>query len=132
MNRIADFTRHIIKENNAPKPEYTDLFNSGKTASEPLGVCPRCGAPVREAKKGFFCDTRTCGFIMWKESRFWTAKKKSLTATIVAALLKEGRAAVRGLYSEKTGKKYDAVVVLVDSGDGYVNYSMEFDSGIAV
>jgi len=126
MNRIADFARHIIKENTTAKPEYADLFNSGKPVSEPLGVCPRCGAPVREAAKGFFCDSSTCGFKMWKASRFWTAKKKPLSATIVAALLKEGRAAVKGLSSEKTGKKYDSVIVLDDPGDGYVNYRLEF------
>ncbi|PLT63137.1 DNA topoisomerase III [Mediterraneibacter gnavus] len=31
-----------------------------------------------------------------------------------------------GLYSEKTGKTYDAVVVLDDTGDKYVNFKLEF------
>jgi DNA topoisomerase-3 len=64
---------------------------------------------------------------MWKDSKFWTAKKKPLTADIVAALLKDGRAKVKGLTSEKTGKKYDAVVLLDDGGTGYVYYKMEFE-----
>ncbi len=91
-----------------------------------LGKCPRCGSPVREGKKGFFCDKRDCGFKIWRESKFWTAKKKPLTAAIVAALLTDGRVSLKGLHSEKTGKKYDATVLLDDTGDGYVNFKLEF------
>jgi DNA topoisomerase-3 len=127
MNGITAFIKAIVAENNTPKPEFTGLFGeSKKSAAEPLGSCPRCNAAIREGSKGFFCDTHSCGFKLWKESKFWTTKKKPLTAAIVTALLKEGRAAVNGLYSERTGKKYDAVVVLDDTGDKYVNYKMEF------
>ena len=31
-----------------------------------------------------------------------------------------------GLFSEKTGKTYDAVVVLDDTGEKYVNFKLEF------
>jgi DNA topoisomerase-3 len=41
-------------------------------------------------------------------------------------LLKDGRVALKGLHSEKTGKKYDATVVLDDTGDGYVNFKLIF------
>jgi DNA topoisomerase-3 len=130
MRGIADFTRAIVTENNAPKAEFASLFGGGRqTEGEPLGVCPRCGAAVREGAKGFFCDTRTCGFKLWKASKFWEAKKKPLSAAIVAALLKEGRAAISGLHSEKTGKKYDAVVVLDDTGGEYVNFKLDFGNG---
>ena len=33
---------------------------------------------------------------------------------------------ISGLYSEKTGKTYDAVVVLDDTGDKYVKFKLEF------
>jgi DNA topoisomerase-3 len=127
MDGIAAFIKEIVAENNAPKPEYTGLFGGSKTVSESLGVCVRCGAAVREFGKGFFCDTASCGFKLWKESKFWTAKKKPLTAAIVAALLKEGQVALKNLHSEKTGKKYDATIILDDSGDGYVNFKMIFN-----
>ena len=45
---------------------------------------------------------------------------------MAAALLKEGCVAVSGLYSEKTGKTYDAMVVLDDTGGKYVNFKLEF------
>ena len=44
----------------------------------------------------------------------------------MAALLKSGRARVTGLYSEKSGKTYDATVVLEDTGQ-YANFKLEFD-----
>lgn len=37
-----------------------------------------------------------------------------------------GCISISGLYSEKTGKTYDAVVVLDDTGDKYVNFKLEF------
>jgi DNA topoisomerase-3 len=61
------------------------------------------------------------------KSKFRTAKKKPLTA-IVAALLKDGRITVKGLYSEKTRKKYDATVILDDTGDGFVNFKLAFEA----
>ena len=126
MDGIAEFTREIIKANNAPKPEFAGLLGGVRPVSDPLGLCPRCGAPVREAEKGYFCDNRLCGFKIWKESKFWTAKKKPLTAVIVAALLKDGRVALKGLHSRKAGKKYDATVILDDNGDGFINFKIEF------
>ena len=42
----------------------------------------------------------------------------------------EGRAGQAiGCYSEKTGKTYDAAVVLDDDGGKYVNFRLEFDKG---
>jgi len=53
-------------------------------------------------------------------------EKEANHCRIVAALLKDGRATVKGLYSEKTGKKYDATVILDDSGNGFVNFKLCF------
>jgi DNA topoisomerase-3 len=61
---------------------------------------------------------------MWKNDRFFTEKKKELTTEIAAALLKDGKANVTGLYSERIGKTYDAVVLLADTGEKYVNYRL--------
>jgi DNA topoisomerase-3 len=128
LEDIATFTRTIVTENKTPKPEFMSLFPDQKRhVAESLGICPRCGSPVREGSKGYFCDSKTCEFKMWKESKFWTAKRKPLTGAIVSALLKDGRVAVKGLHSEKTGKKYDATVILDDTGDGFVNFKLEFE-----
>ena len=92
---------------------------------EAVGRCPRCGGEVTESQKGFFCQSGTCRFAIWKDSKWWSAKKKQPTKAIVAALLKDGRARLTGCYSEKTGKTYDADVLLEDTGE-YVNFKLDF------
>lgn len=92
---------------------------------EAVGRCPRCGGEVTESQKGFFCQSGTCKFAIWKDSKWWSAKKKQPTKAIVAALLKDGRARLTGCYSEKTGKTYDADVLLEDTGE-YVNFKLDF------
>ena len=92
---------------------------------EAVGRCPRCGGEVTESQKGFFCQSETCRFAIWKDSKWWIAKKKQPTKAIVAALLKDGRARLTGCYSEKTGKTYDADVLLEDTGE-YVNFKLDF------
>ena len=127
MEGIADMSRALVKEHTAPEERFASLFPDAKgKAHEAVGVCPRCGAPVYEGKKGFFCDNRECSFALWKDNKFFSSKKKSITKSVAAALLKEGRVSMSGLYSEKTGKTYDAVVILDDTGDKYVNFKLEF------
>ena len=93
---------------------------------EVVGKCPRCGGEVAEMQKGFFCQDKSCNFAIWKNSKWWAMKRKQPTKAIVTALLKDGRARVTGLYSEKSGKTYDATVVLEDTGQ-YVNFKLDFD-----
>lgn len=99
------------------------LFPSDR---ESVGKCPRCGGNVTENKKGFCCSNKACSFAILKENRFFTAKKKTVTKVIVAELLKNGKVPLKGCYSEKTGKTYDCVVVLDDTGGRFVNFTMEF------
>lgn len=100
------------------------LFNQPKEA---IGVCPRCGGQVLDTPKAFSCETKDCGFVLWKNSRFFTAKRKQLTKQVAAALLKEGRVKLKGCYSEKHGTTYDTTVVLEDDGN-QVRYKMLFGS----
>ena len=93
---------------------------------EVVGKCPRCGGEVAEMQKGFFCQNKSCNFAIWKNSKWWAMKRKQPTKDIVTALLKDGRACVTGLYSEKSGKTYDATVVLEDDGK-YANFKLDFD-----
>lgn len=93
---------------------------------EVVGRCPRCGGEVAEMQKGFFCQNESCKFAIWKNNKWWAGKKKQPTKALVTALLKEKRVHVTGLYSEKTGKTYNATVVLEDDGK-FANFKLEFD-----
>jgi len=123
MAGIAELTWTLVRENTAAREDLKPLFEHKKQA---IGVCPRCGESVFEGKKNFYCSNRDCSFSMWKNDRFFTDKKKTLTPELAARLLKDGKIPVKGLHSAKTGNKYDAVVVLADTGDKYVNFKLEF------
>lgn len=129
IGEITALTATLVTDNPTPNPNFISLFPApAGNRSEPVGICPRCGASVREGKKSFYCENRDCGFALWRDSRFFVSAKKELTREIAAALLNKGRVSLSGLYSQKTGKTYRAVVVLEDTGK-YVNYKLEFEKG---
>ncbi len=101
------------------------LFPSGRQV---VGKCPRCGSDVTESKKGFFCERNECRFGLWRDNKFLTAKRIQLTSQLASALLQDGRAHLTGIWSEKTGKTYDATVVLTDDGQKTL-YRLEFQQG---
>lgn len=96
-----------------------------KTSGEVIGVCPRCGKNIVVTPKAYSCEDRACGFAIWKNDKFFEKAKKTLTKEMVAALIKNGKIPVKGLYSQKTGRNYDATVCLDDTGK-YVNFKLEF------
>ena len=101
------------------------LFPSGRDV---IGRCPRCGSEVTESKKGFFCENTQCHFGMWRDNKFWKSKHVTLTKAQASEMLQGGRVHMKELYSEKTGRTYDAYVKLDDNGE-FVRYRMEFDRG---
>ena len=121
MDGIAAMLRELV-ETCRPVEGGAVLFPSTR---ETVGRCPRCGGTVTDGRKGFFCENRACGFAIWKDSKWWENKKKKPAKSIVAALLKDGRAQVSGLWSEKTGKTYTATVVLTDDGTR-ASFHLEF------
>ena len=110
--------------------KYSHISEDGQKLFQPekesVGLCPRCGKPVYEGKKNFACSDRACQFVMWKNDRFWTSRHKEMTRKMAADLLKKGRTSVKGMWSEKKGSTYDAVVILDDTGGKYVNFKLEF------
>ena len=123
MAGISEMTRELVKTYSHISEEGQKLFAPER---ETVGLCPRCGKPVYEGKKNFYCSDRACRFVLWKDDRFWTSRKKELTRKMAADLLKKGRTSVRGMWSEKKGAAYDAVVVLDDTGEKYVRFKLEF------
>ena len=125
MAEIEAQVRQLVKTYSCISADKQNLFQSERVI---IGKCPRCGENVYEGKKNFYCGNRGCQFVMWKNDRFFEQRKKAFTPKIAAALLKNGKAKVKGLYSEKTGKTYDATVLLADTGGKYVNYRIARDS----
>ena len=101
MGGIADMTGELVKAHTEPDKRFLSLFPRKDTESEAVGTCPRCGSAVRERQKGFFCENKDCSFALWKDNRFFSSKKKTVTKSIAAALLKEGRVFVSRSVSRK-------------------------------
>ena len=122
MDGISTMLQELVRTYQVIKgTEY--LFTPPR---EVVGKCPRCGGEVAEMQKGFFCQTESCKFAIWKSNKWWELKRKQPTKAIVTALLKDGCAHVTGLYSEKTGKTYDATVMLENDGK-YANFKLAFE-----
>ena len=124
MTGIAEMLTELVKTYQVISGAEV-LFPSGR---EVIGKCPRCGSDVTESKKGFFCEKNDCRFGLWRDNKFFAAKRTALTKKVAAALLADGRVKLTGLYSEKTGGTYDATAVLEDT-DESVRFRLEFDKG---
>ena len=122
MAGIEEMTRGLISGYSQISEDAQKLFQKERVA---IGKCPRCGEAVYEGKKNYYCGNRACQFVMWKNDRFFEERGKAFTPKIAAALLKDGKAKVKGLRSMKTGKTYDGTVLLADTGGKYVNYRIE-------
>ena len=122
MHDIAEMTRSLIVGYSQISEDAQKLFQTERVV---IGKCPRCGESVYEGKKNYYCGNRSCQFVMWKNDRFFEERGKAFTPKIAAALLKDGKAKVKGLRSMKTGKTYDGTVLLADTGGKYVNYRIE-------
>ena len=123
MDGICAMVKDTVSTYSHISEEGQKLFAPEK---EVIGTCPRCGKPVYEGKSNFACSDRSCSFVLWKNDRFWTSRKKELTKKMAADLLKKGRTAVKGMWSEKKGDTYDATVILEDTGGKFINFKLEF------
>ena len=121
MAEISRMVSDLVKTYSVIKGAEV-LFPSGRDV---IGKCPRCGGDVTESKKGFFCETNDCRFGLWRDNKFLTGKKITMTKKMAATLLKDGKIPVKGIYSEKTGKTYDATLVMSDDGAKTI-YSLDF------
>ncbi len=122
MEGIENMARELVKTYPFLSDDKAQMF---KPEREALGSCPRCGSPVYEGKKNYYCSNKECIFTMWKNDRFFEERKVTFTPKIAAALLQSGKVNVKKLYSLKTGKTYDGTIVLADTGGKYVNYRVE-------
>ena len=123
MDGIRTMVQEIVSTYSCISEDGKKLFAPEK---EVIGACPRCGQPVYEGKKNFACSDRSCGFVLWKNDRFWTSRRKDLTKKMATDLLKKGRTNVKGMWSEKKQTTYDAAVILCDTGGRYIDFKLEF------
>lgn len=139
LNQIAkgdadpdDFLQGIIQMLKELTSRYAGVSEKQKnqfshgTDRKSMGNCPRCGSPVYEGQKNFYCSDRNCQFALWKNDKFFESQGKKMDTGTVKKLLSKGKVHYKDLLSKKTGKSYEATVVMADSGEGYVKFNLEF------
>ena len=124
LTDISQWVNQLIADYGDVSEEEKKRFRSEK---EQIGICPRCGAPVYEGDKNFYCSNRECKFCIWKETKWLSGMKKKVSKKMAENLLSKGRVSVTGLYSQKTGRNFDADLVLDDTGE-YVNFKLDFSN----
>lgn len=124
LKDIVQMTADLIHSTESPVAGVA-FSEPDRKRKEEIGICPRCGAPVYEGEKNFYCSNRDCRFVIWKESRYLDSMRAKIGKETARELLQKGRAAMHGLYSAKKGRSFDAALLMKDDGER-VNYTLEF------
>ena len=125
MEEIESMMKNLVSQ-------YADTPNApAKAASGApvVGTCPHCGSDVAEREKGWFCTSRECRFVIWKDNAFFNRLGKRPTRQVVDKLLRDGRARLKDCKSQRTGKTYNASVLMTTEADGRAKFSLEFENG---
>ncbi len=108
MADIGRFTTALIEEVRGLQGEK--LAAPERVSREPIGTCPKCGAPVVETKKAYGCSawkTAGCKFAIWK-----TVSGKRLSVGQAKQLLTQRRTPQLKGFKSKAGKPYAAALKL--------------------
>lgn len=97
------------------------------TSAEKIGICPSCGQHVVERQKGYSCENRQCNFVLWKQNRFFETLGKKMTKQTAVKLLSDGKVALKGCKSKKTGKSYDTTVVMTVDETQRAVFTLDFE-----
>ena len=125
MEEIESMMKNLVSQ-------YADTPNAPAKAANGapvVGTCPHCGSEVAEREKGFFCASRECRFVIWKDNAFFNRLGKRPTRQVVDKLLRDGRARLKDCKSQRTGKTYNASVLMTTETDGRAKFSLEFENG---
>ena len=108
MADIGRFTTALVEEVRGLEGEK--LAAPERISREPIGTCPKCGAPVVETKKAYGCSawkTVGCKFAIWK-----TISGKRLSVGQAKQLLTRRRTPQLKGFKSKVGKPYAAALKL--------------------
>jgi DNA topoisomerase-3 len=122
MQEITGMIAGLVRNYDAAKGAGLEMSNYRKA-----GSCPCCQSDVVEKPKGWFCSNRGCRFALWRDNAFFKSIGKRLSAGMVERLLSDGRIRLKDCTSRKTGRNFDATLLLSAEPDGRACFQLEFD-----
>ena len=126
--KLEDLTLSVLEDVktiiNSEHKTISSEFSTLKQEKEIIGVCPKCGEPIYEGEKNFYCNgyKSGCDFKLWKKIKVFNQKEVTITKQDAKTLLNKGTILITGL-TNKAGKKYKANFKL-EINDKYVNLSL--------
>ena len=147
MQSIKNFVGDVVSAYGNIAVENNPFGGSGAgdkaNGGEVIGTCPRCGGKITESPKAFSCEnmgrqpeqvaeqptrarSKSCGFALWKDNKWFASQGKKINKAIATALVNNGKVFIKDLKSQKSGKTYNATVILDDNRDGFVNFKLDF------
>ena len=127
--KVEDLTLSVLEDVkgiiNSEHKTISSEFSRQKQEKEVIGKCPKCGNPIYEGEKNFYCSgyKAGCDFKLWKKIKVFNQKEVTITKQDAKTLLNKGTIAITGL-TNKAGKKYKANFKL-EVSDKYVNLSLD-------
>ena len=127
--KVEDLTLSVLEDVksiiNSEHKTISSEFSRQKQEKETIGVCPKCGSPIYEGEKNFYCSgyKAGCDFKLWKKIKVFNQKEVTITNQDAKTLLNKGTILITGL-TNKAGKKYKANFKL-EINDKYVNLSLD-------
>ena len=124
MEEIREMVSDLVKYYEAVKGAEMLMANHKR-----VGACPCCQADVLERQKGWFCSNRACRFVLWKDNAFFKSIGKHLSSGMVEKLLSDGHIRLKDCKSRKSGRSYNATLVLSTEENGRANFNLKFEAG---
>ena len=127
--KVEDLTLSVLEDVksiiNSEHKTISSEFSRQKQEKEVIGKCPKCGNPIYEGEKNFYCSgyKAGCDFKLWKKIKVFNQKEVTITNQDAKTLLNKGKILITGL-TNKAGKKYKANFKL-EVSDKYVNLSLD-------
>ena len=123
MGEIEDLIRNLIDTYEV----VTDAEVFTRPVYAPIGKCPHCGGDVVEKTKGFFCSNKECKFALWKDNRFFDSIGKKMNREVAEDLLHGGSASLKKCKSQRSGKIFDATLLLTTDEKGQAQFALQFE-----
>lgn len=125
MSEIEEMITDLVKTYKVIEDAEVLMY----TAMEEIGICPCCGQHVIERQKGYSCENRGCNFVLWKQNRFFETFGKKMTKQTAIKLLMDGKVALKGCKSKKTGNTYDTTVIMTVDENQRAVFKLNFEKG---
>ena len=123
MHEITEMISRLVQNYEAVKGAENLMSDYKK-----IGACPHCQVDVLEKQKGWFCSNPECRFVLWKDNAFFKGIGKRLSSGMVEKMLADGRIRLKDCKSQRSGKNYNATLILSTEESGKANFNLEFEN----